>query len=73
MGITSAIVLYAVVWFLTLLIIAPIRIKTQGDLGEVVPGTHAGSPEIHNLKKKLWITSGVAFVIWAAHTRQKRT
>ncbi|NRB33763.1 MAG: DUF1467 family protein [Rhodobacteraceae bacterium] len=65
MGITSAIVLYAVVWFLTLLIIAPIRIKTQGDLGEVVPGTHAGSPEIHNLKKKLWITSGVAFVIWA--------
>lgn len=65
MGITSAIVLYAVLWFLTLLIVVPIRIKTQGDLGEVTPGTHAGSPEVHHLKTKIWITTGVAFVIWA--------
>ncbi|KUF10207.1 DUF1467 family protein [Pseudoponticoccus marisrubri] len=65
MGITSAIVLYAVIWFMTFLCVIPIRLKTQGDLGEVVPGTHAGSPEIHNLKRKAWITTGVALVIWA--------
>lgn len=65
MQITSAIVLYAIIWFLTLLVIAPINIKTQGDLDDVMPGTHAGSPEVHHLKKKLWITSGVALVIWA--------
>jgi len=65
MGITSALVLYAVLWFLTFLIIIPIRIKTQGDLGEIVPGTHSASPEVHNLKQKAWITSGVALVIWA--------
>ena len=64
MGITSALVLYAVCWFMTFLIVIPIRIKTQGDLGEVVPGTHAGSPEIHNLRRKAWITTGIAFVIW---------
>lgn len=64
MGITSALVLYAVLWFLTFLIVIPIRLKTQGDMGEVVPGTHASSPEVHNLRKKAWITTGVAFVLW---------
>ena len=65
MGITSAIVLYAVIWFLTFLVIIPIRVETQGDRGEVVPGTHAGSPEVHNLKKKAIITCLVAGVLWA--------
>ena len=64
MGVTSGIVLYAVCWFMTLLIVIPFKLKTQGDLGDVVPGTHAGSPEIHNMKRKAWITTGVAAVIW---------
>ena len=64
MSITSAIVLYAVIWFMVFLIAIPIRLKTQGDLGEVVPGTHAGAPEIHQLKKKAWITTFVTLVIW---------
>ena len=65
MGVTSAIVLYAVIWFLTFLVIIPIRLQTQGDRGEVVPGTHAGAPEKHFLKQKAWITTGVAALIWA--------
>ncbi|NSY38287.1 DUF1467 family protein [Leisingera sp. ANG59] len=64
MGITSAIVLYAVIWFMTFLVIIPIRLETQGDKGEVVPGTHAGAPEKHFLKQKAWITTGVAAVLW---------
>ncbi|SMX46917.1 DUF1467 family protein [Maliponia aquimaris] len=65
MGITSGIVLFAVIWFLTFLIVIPIRLQTQGDVGEVVPGTHAGSPEVHNLKRKAWITTAISAVIWA--------
>ncbi len=65
MGITSGLVLYAVIWFMTFLVVIPIRLKTQGEAGDVVPGTHAGSPQEHNLKRKAWITSGVAFAIWA--------
>lgn len=65
MGITSGIVLFAVIWFMTFLVVIPIRLQTQGDVGEVVPGTHAGSPEVHNLKRKAWITTGVSAVIWA--------
>ena len=65
MGITSAIVLYAVFWFMTFLVVLPMRVKTQGDVGRIVPGTHAGAPEEHNLKRKAWITTLVAFVLWA--------
>ncbi len=65
MTITAALVLFAVIWFLTLLVVLPIRIKTQGDLGDIVPGTHAGAPEVHHMKKKLWITTGVTVVLWA--------
>ncbi len=64
MGVVSAIVLYAVIWFMTLLIIIPIRLETQGDRGEVVHGTHAGSPENPQMKKRFLWTTGVAFVLW---------
>ncbi|WP_300071767.1 DUF1467 family protein [uncultured Ruegeria sp.] len=65
MTITAGLVLFAVIWFMTLLVVLPIRIKTQGDLGEIVPGTHAGAPEVHHMKKKLWITTGITVILWA--------
>lgn len=65
MGITSGIVLFAVIWFMTWLIVIPIRIQTQGDAGEVEPGTHAGAPQTHHLKKKAWITTVIAAILWA--------
>ena len=64
MGITSALVLFFVIWFLVFLIVIPIRLETQGDVGEVEPGTHAGAPANHKLKKKAWITTGISAVIW---------
>ncbi|WP_209504749.1 MULTISPECIES: DUF1467 family protein [unclassified Ruegeria] len=64
MTITAALVLFAVIWFMTLLVVLPIRIKTQGDLNDIVPGTHAGAPEVHHLKAKMWITTAIAVVLW---------
>ena len=64
MSIISAIVLLAVIWFMVFFIALPIRLKTQADVGEVVPGTHAGAPTDHHLQKKAWITSFVAFLLW---------
>lgn len=65
MSITSALVLYAVIWFMTFFIALPIRLQTQGDVGEIVPGTHAGAPEHHHLKKKAIITTIIACILWA--------
>jgi predicted secreted protein len=64
MAITSGLVLFAVIWFLTFLVIIPIRIETQGDKGEIVPGTHAGAPENHYLQQKAVITTVVAALLW---------
>jgi len=64
MGIASGIVLFLVIWSMTFLTIIPIRIQTQGEAGDVVPGTHDGSPQKHHLKKKAWLTTAIAAVLW---------
>lgn len=64
MAITSALVLYAVTWFMTMFIALPIGLRTQGDDNQIVEGTHAGAPNNYNPKRKaLWVTL-VATVIW---------
>ncbi len=66
MGIVSGIVLFAVIWFMTFLVALPIRVQTQGDAGDIVPGTHSGAPERHHLKKKALWTTVAAILIWGA-------
>ena len=65
MTITAALVLYAVTWFMTFFIVLPLRLKTQGDVGTVVPGTPAGAPHDENVGRKAKITTAIATVIWA--------
>lgn len=65
MGITSAIVLYAVVWFMTLFVVLPLRLTTQGEAGEIVPGTHSSAPADPQLGRKARITTIWATLIWA--------
>lgn len=64
MAITSALVLYAVIWFMTLFVVLPLRLQTQGEAGEVVPGTHASAPANLNLKRKAKLVTLVASVLW---------
>jgi len=62
----SAIVLLAVIWFLTLFVVLPIRLETQGDVGEKIAGTPDGAPSSSfSMKRKLWTTTMVAVPIWA--------
>lgn len=65
MSITSAIVLYAVTWFMVFFIVLPIRFVSQGDAGEVVPGTPAGAPATHIVARKAKLTTVIAAVVWA--------
>lgn len=67
MTITAALVLYAVSWFMIFMLILPLRLKTQADVGHVMLGTQAGAPaegETARLKRKAQITSLVALVVW---------
>ena len=68
MGITSAIVLFAVFWFMTLFVVLPIGLKTQEDEGARLIGTHGSAPEGTNLKRKMLWTTAIALVLWAITT-----
>lgn len=65
MSLTGGIILFAVIWFMVFFMVLPIRLKTQGDVDEIVPGTHAGAPHEAHLGAKVKITTGVAIVLWA--------
>lgn len=65
MSITSAIVLYLVIWFMVLFVVLPLNMRTQGDEGEVVPGTHKSAPADLQMWRKVRIITIWSFVVWA--------
>lgn len=65
MSITGAVVLFATTWFLVFFVVLPLRFVSQGDAGEVTPGTPAGAPAGHVVARKAKITTAVTLVIWA--------
>ncbi|MBE0413582.1 DUF1467 family protein [Yoonia sp.] len=65
MGPTSAFVLFAVVWSMVFFIVLPLRMVSQGDAGEIVPGTHASAPADAQIGRKAKITTLWAVPIWA--------
>lgn len=64
MGITAAIVLFAVIWFMVFFVVLPLRMTTQGEAGEIVPGTHASAPADAQIRRKARITSIWAIGLW---------
>jgi predicted secreted protein len=65
MGIVSGLVLFAVIWFLVLFVVLPLRMTSQGDAGVVVPGTHSSAPADAQIGRKARITTFWALGIWA--------
>lgn len=61
----SAFVLYAFIWFLTLLVVLPIRLQSQADTGQVERGTPSSAPANPQMRKRLIATTIAATVIWA--------
>ncbi|HCQ66522.1 MAG TPA: DUF1467 domain-containing protein [Rhodobacteraceae bacterium] len=66
MSITAGAVVFVVIWFLTMFVTLPIILRTQGEAGEVVPGTHEGAPADFRLGRTLLIVTAVTVVIWGA-------
>ena len=64
MGPVSGLVLFAVIWFMVFFIVLPLRNTSQGEAGEVVPGTHASAPHEPQMKRKAKITTIWALGIW---------
>ena len=64
MSITAAFVLFAVTWFLTMFVVLPIRLRTQGDEDDIVEGTHAGAPANFRLGRTMLIVTSITVVLW---------
>lgn len=64
MAITSAIVLFAVVWWMVFFVVLPLRLTTQDEAGEIAPGTPGSAPANLNMRRKLKWTTAVAVVVW---------
>lgn len=57
MTIVSALVLFAMIWFVALLVALPIGLRTQAEAGEIVPGTPASAPVDAMIRRKVvWVT-----------------
>jgi len=65
MGIATGLVLFAIIWFLTLFIVLQVGVTSQSDAGTRVEGTHGSAPENPRLKRRFIVTTIVAAVIWA--------
>lgn len=64
MSLTGFIVLYAVIWFVTLWVVLPIGLETQGDRDDVVAGTPESAPSNLRLGRKFLLTTIFATLIW---------
>ena len=64
MTITAAIVLFAVIWFLTLFVALPIGLRTQGEAGEVVPGTPSSAPAEPQMRRKFFWVTLITLALW---------
>lgn len=64
MTITAAIVLFSVIWFMVFFVVLPLNLTTQGDAGQVVPGTPPAAPAGFVVKRKAIITTAIAVVLW---------
>ena len=64
MSITSAIVLFCVIWAIVFYMVNPLWQTSQSEDGEVVPGTPASAPVNPMLRKKAIITTVIATVLF---------
>jgi predicted secreted protein len=64
MAITSAIVLYCVIWAILFYMINPLWQTSQSEDGEIVPGTPASAPVDPMIRKKAIITTVIATVLF---------
>jgi predicted secreted protein len=63
-AVTSGIVLFMVIWSMVFFIVLPLRMVSQGDAGEVVPGTHSSAPADAQVGRKAKITTLWAVPLW---------
>jgi predicted secreted protein len=66
MPVTTALAIFFLIWWVVLFAVLPWGVRSQGEGGEVAPGTDPGAPAVPYLGRKLIWTTLVSLVIFAA-------
>ncbi len=64
MSISGSIVSFIIIWWMVLFTVLPFGVRTQGEEGDVTPGTADSAPAKPMLVRKALITTGIACVLW---------
>jgi predicted secreted protein len=65
MSATLSLAIFVVIWWTVLFAVLPFGVRTQGEDGEVVPGTPASAPTHPRLARVVYVTTGVSCVLFA--------
>lgn len=65
MNLALGIAFYFITWWLTLFLVLPFGVRTQGEDGDVVPGTPESAPASSRMRKVFLINTIVATLIFA--------
>lgn len=65
MSITGAFVLFSVTWFMVFFVVLQVGARSQGEDGQVVPGTPRSAPSTHVVARKAKVTTLIATALWA--------
>jgi predicted secreted protein len=65
MSIVFLVAVYFIIWWVVLFAVLPFGVRTQGEAGEVVPGTPESAPVQFKLLNVMMITTVVSAVVFA--------
>ena len=65
MSLTFGLAVYFIIWWTVLFAVLPFGVRTQGEAGEVVPGTPESAPVAPRMLRTFAITTVVAGIVFA--------
>ncbi|MBN9260142.1 MAG: hypothetical protein BGN89_13555 [Alphaproteobacteria bacterium 64-6] len=65
MSLTLGLALYFIIWWTVLFAVLPFGVRTQGEVGEIVPGTPESAPVAPRLLRTFAITTVLAGAVFA--------
>jgi predicted secreted protein len=66
MPVTTAVAIFFLIWWVVLFAVLPFGVRSQHEDGDMAAGTDPGAPVIPRLGRKLFLTTVVGAMIFAA-------
>ena len=65
MTLFTAVVIFILVWWVTLFTVLPLGVRGQAEDGNITRGTEPGAPVDSQMKRKVILTTIISLIAWA--------